>query len=305
MDATSLDRMMRAWAEAQHGLVGTDQLRAAGIGSRAVRRRAASADWERVTPRVLRLVGGVRTVEQRAMVAVLDVGRGAVSSHMTAAALWSLPGFQLRVIEVSRPRNGSGRSTSVGRLHHPRALPPHHCTVHAGIPVTTLTRTVVDLGGSLHPARVEVVVHAAVRLGVSWEALGDMVAELSSTGRPGIGVVRRLVSDNVGTRPMESGLEVRFLRLLTEAGLPAPRRQVDLGGLDWAGRVDFVYDDARLVMEVNGSHHDDPLQRRRDDRRTAALVGAGFRVLPLPEELIKRSPAEVVRLVEAARRSVA
>ncbi|MGI8684353.1 MAG: hypothetical protein ACR2MO_04560 [Acidimicrobiales bacterium] len=230
MDALSLDRMMRTWAEAQHSLVGTDQLRAARVAARAVHRRAASSDWELVTPRVLRLVGAVRTGEQRVMAAVLDVGRGTVASHITAAALWGLPGFPLRQLEISRPRNGSDRATSLARLHHPRLLPPHHCTVHQGIPLTTLARTVVDLGGILHPARVEVVVHAAVRLGVPWAALGAMVAELSSTGRPGVGVVRRLVEDNAGTRPMESGLEVTFLRLLTGAGLPSPRRQVDLGG---------------------------------------------------------------------------
>jgi hypothetical protein len=305
MDAVSLDRLMRTFAEAQHGLVSAEQVRAAGVESRAFRRRASSADWEPVTNRVLRLLGAQRSDEQRALAAVLDVGGGAVASHLSAAALWGLPGFSMRVIEVSRPRSGSHRTTRLGFVHHPRLLPAHHCSAHSGIPVTTLARTVVDLGGCLHPARLEVVVHAAARLGVPWTALADVVDELDARGRPGIGAVRRLVDENLGSRPMESGLEVAFLRLLTRAGMPPPRRQVDLGGADWAGRVDFVYDDARLVLEVNGKHHDDPLQRRRDDRRTAGLVAAGFRVLPLPEELVRRSPDEVVHLVRQALQAIA
>ena len=225
----------------------------------AVWHRLRSPDWEAVTPRVLRLVGMATTDEQRAMTAVLDAGPEAVVSHSSAAALWALRGFRIGRVEVSRPRRTADRPTTLALVHTPRLLPPHHCTRAQGIPVTTLARTVVDLAATEHPARVEMALHAALRRGLHWGDLDATVNELDARGRRGIGVVRALTDRHRGRRPLDSGLEGRVLRALTAAGLPEPRRQVDLGGDGWAGRVDFLYDDVRLVLEVDGGWcHESP-----------------------------------------------
>jgi very-short-patch-repair endonuclease len=304
MDATELDQLMRQWAVRQHGLVSRDQFVEHGIDPRAARRRVASRHWDEVTQRVLRLVGSAPTDQQRVMAAVLDAGRGAVASHRTAAAVWGLGGRGRRPLEVSRPRDGSARPTTLALVYRPRFLPEHHVTSHDGIPVTTLARTVVDMAATEHPGRVEVTAHAAVRAGMAWELLAATAEEIGGRGVRGIGVVRRLVEGNIGRPALESGLEVRFLSILRAAGLPEPRRQVNLGGEAWAGRVDFVDDAARLVLEINSArYHDGPLERRRDDRRTAALVAAGYRVLPLSEDLIVNTPDEMLRLVVQARRT--
>lgn len=172
--------------------------------------------------------------------------------------------------------------------------------------MTTLARTVVDLGATEHPARVELALHAAIRRGMTWEEVEAVVEELEARGRTGLPVARSLVLRHQGRPPLGSGLEGTALRMLLEAGLAEPRRQVDVGGEEWIGRVDFLYDDVRLVIEVDGSwHHDGALAVRRDKIRDAALVAAGFRVLRLPEVLIRTSPDEVVRLVRDARRKAA
>ena len=297
---------MRRWAGAQHGLVTREQLRGAGASRQAVSRRLHSPDWVSVTPRVLRLAGAPPTVEQRALAAVLDAGGGAVVSHASAAALWRLPGFDLRTIELSRPRTGTDRATSLATLHHPRLLPDAHRTRRSGVPTTTLARTVVDLGRTEHADRVELALHAAVRLGLRWADAEAIVVELQRRGREGVPVARSLVAAHRDRRPLGSGLEARVLRLLASAGLPEPRRQVDVGAGDWVGRVDFLYDDVRLVIEVDGCwHHEGVLGVRRDKRRTAALAAAGFRVLPLSEDLIRTRPDVVVELVGDARRLTA
>jgi very-short-patch-repair endonuclease len=294
---------MRQRAVAQHGLVGRDELRAAGVSRQAVANRLRSPDWEAVTRRVLRLVGTAASGRQGAMAAVLDAGDGAVVSHGAAAALWGLPGFDLGAIHVSRRRGGSGRPTPLATVHHPERLTTTHCDSRHGIPTTGLARTVVDLAATEHPARVELAAHAAVRLGVTWSALEQVLDEVGARGRPGTAVARSVIEGGHGRRPLGSGLEGRFLRLLRLAGLPEPRRQVDLGAGDWVGRVDFLYDDVRLVIEVDGGwHHEGALDIRRDKPRSAALVAAGFRVLPVAEDLLRRDPAEVVRLVSDARR---
>lgn len=299
--ARDVDRRMRVLAGRQHGVVSRDQLRAEGIDRQAVEYRVRSPDWLLVTRRVLRLVGAARTPEQRAMAATLDAG--GVLSHAAAAGLWGWRGFSLDRLEVSRPRGVTTRRSRLATVHVSRLLPEHHRTTERGIPVTTLARTVVDLAGTEHPNRVEVALHAALRRGMRWPELHAVVDELDATGRAGIGVVKRLVEKHDGRPALGSGLEARFLRALLAAGLPEPRRQVSLGDGSAAGRVDFYYDDARLVIEVDGGwFHESPADVRRDKRRAAELVAAGFRVLSLSEDLIRSAPEEAVRLIASARR---
>jgi very-short-patch-repair endonuclease len=246
------------------------------------------------------------TQEQRAMAAVLDAGPGAVVSHQSAAALWGLAGFNLEKLEVSRPREGGNRPTTLAELHHPRSLPLHHCTRRHQLPVTTLVRTVFDLAGSEYPARAEGALHSALRAGLRWATVREHLDEVAGKGRPGIRLMRELLAAH-GDRPvLGSGLEARFLRVLRDVGLPEPRRQVDVGADSWIGRVDFLYEDVRLVIEVNGGWaHTSSMDVERDHHRTARLVAAGYTVLPVPEQLIRERPAEVGRLVREARRRAA
>ena len=229
--------------------------------------------------------------------------------HVTrelAAAVWGLPGFDLKELEVSRPRQGPNRSSTVAKVHHPRYLPPHHCGVRSCIPVTTLVRTVFDLAGTEHPARAEGALHSAVRAGMGWATLTKHLQEVASKGRPGIELMRELIAAHSDQPVLGSGLEARFVRIIKRADLPEPRRQVDVGAERWIGRVDFLYDDVRLVIEVNGSWaHTTSIDVERDQRRMAGLVSAGYAVLPLPEHLIRERPEEVVRLVREARRRAA
>jgi len=306
MNVQALDRLMRNLAEQQQGVVGREQLRERGVCRQAVAARLRSPDWTAVTPRVLRLVGIPANDKQRAMSAVLDSGAGAVLSHRSAAAAWGLPGFNLAELELSRQRTGANRGTTLARLHHPCHLPPHHCTIHRGLPVTTLVRTVFDLAGSEHAGRAERALHAALRAGLRWSTIEDHLHELARQGRPGIELMRLLVATHSGRPALGSGLEARFLRILLDAGLPQPRRQVDLGRHSWVGRVDFLYDDVRLVIEVNGAWtHSTSMDVERDQYRTARLVAAGYTVLPVSEHLVLGAPEEVVRLVRSARRRAA
>jgi very-short-patch-repair endonuclease len=58
------------------------------------------------------------------------------------------------------------------------------------------------------------------------------------------------------------------------------RRQEPLGGFI----VDFVCLDRRVVIEVDGAVHLDPLQRERDHNREVFLRDAGFTVVRLRNE---------------------
>lgn len=303
MLSADLDAATRVLAASQHAVVGVGQVRALTSSRAAFRSCLRSPSWIRVTPLVLRLAGSPTTFPQRCMAAALDAGDGAVVSHLAAAVLWQLPGFEPGQIHVCRIRGRSGRSTVLGTVHEPRLLPAHHCWVLDGIPMTSAARTVFDLAGCLHPLRAERAFDNALsRKIVTLEALRAVAVELLDHGRTGSALMRRLLDERgAGYIPPASGLEACFFALLVAAGLELPERQVDLGGDSWLGRVDYYFRRLRLVVEVDSErHHTSKLDAGSDARRDAALRHAGFQILRITERQLTDRPEEVVALVRRA-----
>jgi very-short-patch-repair endonuclease len=215
------------------------------------------------------------------MAAVLDAGPGAVLSHHSAAALWELPGFDLRDLHVTRLRTGTRRGVRLAREHRPRALLASHVTEFEGIPVTTPARTVFDLAALVHPLRVKRALETAwshhllngVRMAV-------MLDDLGKRGRTGTTVMRELLAERGPDYiPPDSGLEGRFHDILVRDGQRPMRRQVHLGGDSWLGRVDFVDEDVPLIVEIDSErYHSALIDRQADEEQTAALEAAGFTV---------------------------
>ena len=276
-----LDDDLRRLAELQHSVLARRQARALGATPAARRHRACGPDWECVTPAVLRLRGSPRSEEQRIMAAVLDAGHAAVLSHHSAAAWWGLPGFDLEELHVTRSRGRSGHPSRLARLHEVRLLPPHHVTVLRSIPLTTPARTVFDLAGVVHPKRVERAIENAWSDHlVDGRVLASILDDLAARGRRGVNVMRSILSERGPDYvPPASGLEGRFRDLLRRAGLPTMDRQVDVGGTQWLGRVDFIDREQRLIVQIDSErHHGSLIDKRADDAQTAAMEAAGFRV---------------------------
>jgi very-short-patch-repair endonuclease len=293
---------LRELAEGQHGVVSRDQCRSIGLDAVRLRSELAAGRWLALSPRVLRLVGAPITRHMHVAAAVLDADPGAVASHRTAAALWRLPGFRLLPAEVSRLHGGDYEPAVLGRAHHPRLLPSHHCTVVEGVPVTTPARTLFDLAGVLPPARTERAVDNALAMSPALlRALHRMLPELAQRGRTGITAMRAILADRpAGYIAPASGLEARVVRLLDDAGIRT-RRQVDVGGDDWIGRVDLLVVGTRLVIEVDSARfHSSKLDRERDERRDAELRERGYEVVRVTEEDAWHRPAEVVRRIRLA-----
>jgi very-short-patch-repair endonuclease len=98
----------------------------------------------------------------------------------------------------------------------------------------------------------------------------------------------------------ESELERAFLELLEKAGLPLPAKQRALFA-DGRWRVDFVYEDARLVIELDGyAWHSTPDAFERDHARDTALAAKGFRVMRLTWNMVQKTPDQVVAWVREA-----
>ncbi|MGI8758199.1 MAG: DUF559 domain-containing protein [Acidimicrobiales bacterium] len=303
MGYAETEAAMRVVAGRQHWVLTRAQARKAGATRKALRYRLKGVGWEPMSPQVLRLLGSMPTFEQRCMAAVLDSGLGAVASGATAARIWDLPGYRSNRVHVTRPRCASSRETRLGTVHESRHLPAHHCSVHDGIPVTTVARTVFDLAGSVHPHRAaRALDNALTRKYVALEELRGVTIELLARGRTGSALMRELLgAREAGYIPPASGLEASFLALLVAAGIDLPQCQVDLGDDGWVGRVDFYYRWLRLVIEIDSEvHHSSKLDVEADEQRDRALRAAGFEVMRVREAELRDRPEDVVARVRAA-----
>ena len=168
--------------------------------------------------------------------------------------------------------------------------------------MTTVSRTVFDLAGCVHPLRAaRALDNALTRKYVALEALRRVTIELLARGRTGSTLMRALLAARgAGYIPPASGLEASFLALLIAAGVELPECQVDLGASGWIGRVDFYYRNLRLVIEIDSDiHHTAKLDTESDERRDEALRAAGFDVMRITQAELRNDPDEVLARIQA------
>lgn len=112
------------------------------------------------------------------------------------------------------------------------------------IPVPTVARTLVDLAAVATTEALELALDDGLRGRlVSVPRVVETLDRLGTRGRRGAGqLARMLEARGVGAHQVESLLELRLLRVLREAGLPEPERQLEIlepGRL--VARVDLAY----------------------------------------------------------------
>ena len=253
----------------QHGVIEYRQLVRLGLSRSAIDHRVRTGRLHRLHRRVFAV--GHRKLTQRGvwMAAVLAAGDGAVLSHRDGANLWGLGISNAGRVDVTVPRQ---RRTRRGLRLHEARLEDDEITVRDGIPVTTVSRTLLDLAAVAPRRQVERALREAER-----RALGDRasVAVLLERhrGRKGTKILRELIpraSDGI----TESVLEERFLAFLDERGFPRPQLNAYVEGY----RCDAVWRADRVVVELDGrAFHDDDDAYETDRERDRTLLAAGFR----------------------------
>lgn len=289
-------------ASGQHGLITRDDLRDLGISDRRRDRLVATGIIERIGHRTFRVPGLPTTIRQVVMAAVLETG--GVASHRTAAALhgigpWKLGGPPA----VLALRGTSAHHVEDAEVHTTTWLPPDDRITVDEIPCTSVARTILLLAAPNsrvgHP-RLRDLVDEAIRDGKASDAwLWWRLEHLRRRGRPGIAALEAVLAARADLGPTESWLERELLRLLTEAGLPLPRCQARVAHRgSFVGRVDFLYDEARVAIEVSGhAFHASPEQLRADARRRNDLQLAGYVVLEFTYDEVVRSPHRVIAVI--------
>ena len=234
------------------------------------------------------------TTKGRFLAAVLSCGPDAALSHFAAAALTKLMPERGHRIDVTVPRGGQRRRRGAVIIHR-AALPEGDVTVKEGIRLTTPSRTIVDLADVLGERQLERVIDEAAYLRLD---LGDL---RSREGRRGAGNLARLLeTHHAGSTWTRSELEERMLSLLQSFRLPTPELNSSIEGHE----VDFVWREARLIVETDGwAAHGTRQAFERDRRRDAELMAAAWRVLRISYARLERDPAWVAARIEEALRS--
>lgn len=280
------------------------QLLDAGVSGRTVGRRAADGSLPRVAPGVYRAPGAPRTWHQQVLTACLTEGELAVASHRTAAALWGLDGFRPGIVEVTTPLWLRRRRPGV-RVHESTDLEACDHSERLAIPVTTIERTLIDLGAVVHRHKVEQAFDDALQRHLTTpEAVRDRFVHLARRGRRGVGVLRPLLEKRLGRSEPPSGeFERRVARLLVRAGVRAPRFEhvvITANGV-FVARVDLAYPDLRIAIECDGHQwHSGRQCRQADLDRQNRLVLAGWTILRFTWEDLVERPDLIIERVRAA-----
>ncbi len=255
---------------------------------------------------VYRLNGVPASWRHTLLAACLAAGVSAVASHRAAAALWAFAAITPGFVEVCVPGQRRVRRSGF-RVHRAGLLGPADVTTIDGIPVTTPTRTLIDLAAIVTRDVLEEALDDALRRKLTTIAhLRWRISKLGRRGRPGVGVLLRLLDDRGGRGVPQSVLETRFARLLRRSRLPEAVRQhpVRHGGR-LIGIVDFAYPDIKLAVEADGYRwHSGRSGWEHDRARRNELTLLGWLVIHVTAADLKQRPKDTAeRIREAYRRA--
>jgi very-short-patch-repair endonuclease len=282
------DRAIRAIAEEQHGIVTRSQLSELGLGSDAIDHRLSIGRLCPIHRGVFSMVGRrLLTRHGFWMAAVLACGPGAVLSYRAAAALWGVRGGGWT--EVTVPR---GRKARQGIRLHFADLPADETTVHHGIPVTTIARTLLDLSAVVQQHELRSAFRQAEQLQLR-DPLGIAALIARYPRRPGGPLLKAAFEEaQLGLSVTRSELEERFQALLLDAALPGPATNVRIEGHE----VDCAWPDERLIVELDGrGFHDSGDAFEADRARDRRLEAAGWRVVRITWGQVTREARDVER----------
>jgi very-short-patch-repair endonuclease len=291
-----IDRWIVAVAE-QHGVITLRQLVGLGLGRRAVRWRVSSGRLHPIHRGIYAVGRRDLTIKGRWIAAVVACGDGAALSHRPAATLHGLIDARGGRIDVSIPRQSSLRRPGL-RVHRSTCLCPSDCTTVERIPCTGVPVTLLALAATSPTNIVESACNQAeIKEVLNMQAVEELLERRRS--HPGVDRLRgTLEAEGFGLDRTKSHLEHRFLRLVREAGLPAPTVNDSIAIPGEEMQFDFVWHRERLVVEVDGWETHRTRKAFHDDRRRDQLLqAAGWSVLRFTDRDFRSDPDHVVRTV--------
>ena len=297
----SVDAACIDLALAQRGVISRTQAMALGLSDRAVQRRLQLGVWRRLHPGVY--LPGAATKEAWATQlsgACLAGGSRAVVSHRAAAVVFGLDGLVRAPAEITVPHLEEAALRGV-IVHRSRLLDACDVAQFGGLPVTRIERALIDLGRFEGDEVVEKALESAIRLNLTTEVDCWTYAEERGRGLPGARRLARIMRMRAPGPAAGSAGEVKFLRALRQAGVPAPVRQFRIRAAGKTFFLDFAWPDLLVAAEFDGYQgHGGRLAHAADLDRQNAIVAQGWSIRRYSPTRLAADPVGIAAEVTAA-----
>lgn len=224
-------------------------------------------------------------------------------SHGTAAGLHGFWDYWPHLIDVTVPVE-AGRKIDGIRCRRCRYPEPEEVEVRRGVAVTTAARTLVDLAGIVDLVSLRKTVgRAAIRKRLNLQEVD--VAIYNAKGRRGLKMLELAVvpyrTKDGEAADVRSDFEILVLPELIELGLVRPQVNAWLHVDGERFLVDFLWEQASVIVETDGREtHETPAAFQSDRRRDQFLAAAGYRVLRITWHQIHGERAAVLDRVSRA-----
>jgi very-short-patch-repair endonuclease len=291
------DHAIAAIAEKQHGVVAGWQMEGLGFGEQVARKRKAVGRFHRIHQGVYTFGNPNLSRKGHLMAAVLACGPGAVLSHRSAASLHGILDDRRSRIDVIAP-NRRGRAQKGIAAHRDRTLAPVDRVVIEGIPCTSLGRTLLDIAATESTRSLTYAVTQA-----EVERIFDLaeVVELlkRSKGRRGVARLRLAIElHDAAEQDARSELEKKLLRLFKRGGFSPPEVNGHLVVEGISMMPDFLWRDARLIVEADSRRvHGTLTAFEKDRQRDQRLVAAGWTVIHATWHQATQEPERLLRIL--------
>lgn len=296
-----------------HGSLRRSDLVNEGLTRSAIDGRLRSGTLDRRTRGVYATPDPPDDLFKRDLAAVLHrVGGCAAVSHRSAARLHNFDGFATEsIVEVVTYHFSGLRSADVHRTRH---LPAEHLMTLDALIVTTIARTLRDLGRVVSLDELELAQESVLRgpdpskpavwnedILVELRFLADLRTPKTGATSLGISLARRPPN----CRPTGSFAEMKALQGFRLRGLGDLIRQADIRIFDSTGRLihhfyaDFLHHLTGLIIEINGKSARGGVVMNERDVARANVITPHLTVLTYPAARVIDRSSSVAAEVHA------
>jgi hypothetical protein len=225
------------------------------------------------------------TLKGSMMAPVLAYAPDGVLSCQSGGHWWGFHRTSRALVDVTVPGRSKRKQDGID-LHLVRSLDPRDVTEHEGVPITTVSRTLLDLAELLPHRRLKRAVEEADRLRLfDGIAMEELLAR--SPGRRGLKPLRSLLADFSYDPLSRSEFEALFFDFCVEYGLPVPTMNAPI--LEYT--VDAHWPGTSLIVELDSRAFHLNAKAFEDDRlRDAELMLSGYRVVRVTYNQLTRHP---------------
>lgn len=284
---------IRQIASSQRQLVTRSEILEIGGSDGAIRWSLTNGDWTTVQSGVYQVDQRPMEWEGKLMAAVLAAGPGAAVSHRSAFRLWGLEGIHTSVVELTVPYTHGPVPDEV--LVHRTRRPILMIDV-AGIPVTTVERTLLDCAAILPRLILAKGLDSAIRQDLTTvDAVYDLLVDKGGRGVKGTKQLRWVIGERLHDTATGSGSEFELLYHMQMAFLPRPELQFPLFPVNGRRVPDFYWPDKKKAVEVDGIDAHSSADKLDDDlKRQNELMDMGIELRRFSAREIRHNPKGVV-----------